>query len=94
VVPSAGYDTEIVLAIVRGSCRVADRTYIDGEVRIQKAGTVTDTIIAGADGLDAVLMIADRRCRPQIAASDTAAYWPAKLDELIGELTSSLTAVS
>jgi len=94
VVPSAGYDTEIVLAIVRGSCRVGDRTYIDGEVRIQKAGTVMDTIIAGADGLDAVLMIADRRCHPQIAASDTAAYWPAKLGELTEELTSSMAEIS
>jgi hypothetical protein len=87
-VPRATYGTEVAFSVIRGSCQIGDRKYIAGEVRIQKAGTTMDAIVSGPDGLDAVLMIADRRMLPQTEASDPLAErWPALIAALIAELT-------
>lgn len=87
-IPAAIYGTEFVLVVVRGSCDLGDRTYIHGEARIQEADVALDAIVAGPDGLDAILVIADRRCPPRVASSDAGAgHWPAEIDRLIEELT-------
>lgn len=92
-VPRATYGTEVAFSVIRGSCQIGDRAYVAGEVRIQKAGAVMDAIVSGPDGLEAVLMISDRRMLPQTDTSDAAeGRWPELIDALIMELMPARTS--
>jgi hypothetical protein len=59
--PAASWDTELVLTVVAGSCRIDGSTYRSGDVRIQKAGCAQPIVQAGPEGLKAYVVLGDRR---------------------------------
>lgn len=68
--PACTYSTETLLIIVKGSCSIGASTYQPGDLRVQPAGKRLEHIVAGPNGLEAVLIIADRRAQ---ASFETAA---------------------
>lgn len=90
VAPAATFATEIVLAILDGSCTVGSQHYHRGDVRVQKAGAPIDLIASGDGGLNAVLLIADRSAGRDIAARDL--DWAQSLDRIVGQLSETLAA--
>lgn len=59
VAPEAS-GTEVVVMVVAGSCTIGDETYAQGDLRIQTAGSSLPSIVAGPDGADLTIVIADR----------------------------------
>jgi hypothetical protein len=72
--PAATWDTEVILAVIEGDCRVGGDAYASGDVRVQKAGAGQEAIVAGPQGLKAYVLFGDRRGAQGLAASgaDTA----------------------
>jgi hypothetical protein len=72
VLPESICATELLLLISGGSCRMGDQEYRAGDLRVQRADTPMPAVISGADGLNATLIIADRRVQllPVAAAQD------------------------
>lgn len=90
-IPAAICDTEIVLAIIGGTVSLGERSYGVGEVRIQRASTPLEAVIAGPAGADIVYMIADRRAIPRSTVADaTADQLLQRFAELTNELASTL----
>ena len=80
------FGTEVVRMVVRGRCTIGDREYGPGDLRIQRAETWCDEAVAGPEGLDEVLVIADRRhAAPSVDAIDAGA-WPTALGEVADSL--------
>ena len=87
--PSTTSETEIIVAVMGGSCRIGDRSYETGEVRVQKAGVPLDGAQAGLEGAEIVLMIADRRHIPETAESrkeDSLDDWQSSIEKLVAGL--------
>ncbi len=61
VSPRARFGTELFRLVVAGSCEIEGRVYERGDMRVQHAGTWCGPIVAGAEGLQEVLVIGDRR---------------------------------
>ena len=61
LVPALECASEIAIFVVSGSVNIAGKTYGAGEVRIQSASAALPAVIAGAQGADVAVMIADRR---------------------------------
>lgn len=61
--PASHCDTERLLIVTAGSCRVGEKEYFAGDMRIQGAETAMPEMVSGAEGLDAVIVVADRRAR-------------------------------
>lgn len=61
LLPAAVCDTERLVLITSGSCRIGDRSYRAGDIRIQRGGTVMPEWQSGEDGVAATLLVADRR---------------------------------
>lgn len=72
-VPASSYATERLLVVTTGSCRIGDSEYRAGDMRIQRAGDPMPAIVSGAEGLEATLVIADRRAQPSVLDGDTSA---------------------
>lgn len=68
VFPARCWETEIALVMVGGSVTAAGESYARGKVRIQAAYRPMPGLVAGDDGAQAVIVIADRRALP--AAGD------------------------
>jgi hypothetical protein len=66
VAPACIYPTELVLSVVAGSCRVGATEYQAGDIRVQGADARMDAVVAGPDGVQAVLVVADRRASPSV----------------------------
>jgi hypothetical protein len=96
VVPASSYSTEVTLVIARGSCRVGDDEYIAGDLRVQAAGTPFGPVVGGSDGVDAVLMIADRRATPTLVdPHDSAAgAWKDTAESMLDELLAQLVTAT
>lgn len=52
--------TDLLVMVVAGSCAIGDRQYQQGDLRLQRPGTALPEVIAGTDGADVCLIIADR----------------------------------
>jgi hypothetical protein len=65
-VPAGCAATELVIAVVRGRCEIGGQHYTVGDVRVQKAHAPLAGVVAGPEGLDCVLLIADRRGIPRM----------------------------
>jgi hypothetical protein len=59
--PAAAWDTEMVLTVIAGSCEIGGASYKSGDVRIQKSGRAQAAVRAGAGGLQAYVVLGDRR---------------------------------
>lgn len=58
---SCSFDTEVFRMVVRGEETINGATYVAGDMRVQAAGVPIGSVEAGADGVDEVVVIADRR---------------------------------
>lgn len=63
-------ETERVLFIAAGSCRVGDAEYQAGDARVQAAGSILPEIHSNDDGVRAVILIGDRRAQLTTHAAD------------------------
>lgn len=60
-VPVHALGTEVIVAPVNGSVDAAGTTLAQGDVRLEEAGVEQPALVAGADGAQLVLIVADRR---------------------------------
>lgn len=58
---SCACDTEVFRLVVRGSCTIGADRYEAGDMRVDVAGGRFGDVVAGPDGLDEVVVVADRR---------------------------------
>lgn len=86
LIPSCVYETELVFVVAGGSCRVGDKHFQAGDVRIQRAGAPFAPVIAGAHGVSASFIVADRRARPRVLAGETPA-WMSDIDRVMGDVS-------
>jgi hypothetical protein len=89
-IPGFTAATETMSVVAAGSCRIGDSNYEFGDLRIQAADAHQDALVAGPEGAELLVMIADRRGLPTVEAAD--APWRAGLDDLIAELEVKLAA--
>lgn len=90
VIPGFTSATETMCVLASGSCRIGATSYNFGDLRIQAADLHQEEVTAGPEGVELMLLIADRRALPKVAAAD--ASWGAGLDVLVAELGSDLDA--
>lgn len=60
VVPMCSFDTEVVLIVADGTADIGDKTYLEGEIRIQ-AAQAPFAVAAGEAGTELIMIVADRR---------------------------------
>lgn len=68
-------DSERLLLVSGGSCRIGDKQYRAGDLRIQRAGDTLPEIVSGPDGLEATCVLADRRAVVDIAEQKGEFHW-------------------
>ena len=61
VLPARSVDTEVVVVPVSGSADAAGAVLTQGDVRVEEADTAQPALVAGPDGADVVVLVADRR---------------------------------
>ena len=61
ILPAFESASEVVIAVIRGTCDIGDRKYDAGEVRVQKARVPLEAMTSGPQGADIIIMFADRR---------------------------------
>src|SRR3546814_369970 len=88
IVPPARWSTEIVTLVVKGSATIDGKPYGAGELRIQREDTPMGAIIAGENGVELVLVVADRRASADFAfgAGETVPAWLSKTDGFVATL--------
>jgi len=82
VSPPSRCGTERLLFVVKGSCRIGDADYRPGDVRIQRMDVLMPEMRVGDKGLEAVIIVADRRMPVQPSVIDSGAIdwaWNATL---------------
>jgi hypothetical protein len=90
VMPTSTTATEVLTAVAKGSLRIGDAEYATGDLRIQQADCPQDAIVSGPNGVEALVMIADRRADPVIDDGDEAACaWRDAVDELVSGLATA-----
>ncbi len=92
VSPRARFGTELFRLVVAGSCEIEGRVYERGDMRVQHAGTWCGPIVAGAEGLQEVLVIGDRRMADPAVENGSWAFGDVVhglLDELPGSAARS-----
>jgi hypothetical protein len=91
IAPPARWSTDIVMLVARGEVTIGGRVYRAGELRVQRERAPIGAILAGDDGAEFVLVVADRRGRAEFEFADgeTAPDWTAAA----GQLTSMLEPV-
>src|SRR3546814_18321753 len=88
IVPPARWSTEIVTLVVKGSATIDGKPYGAGELRIQREDTPMGAIIAGENGVELVLVVADRRASAAFAfgAGETEPAWLSQPDDVVATL--------
>jgi hypothetical protein len=76
--------SDVVRLSVRGSCAIDGREYVAGDMRAQSGGTPLGNAIAGPDGLDEVIVVADRRHLEPAAVADEA--WAQALGAVLDDV--------
>jgi hypothetical protein len=94
VVPARALGTETIVAPVTGSVDAAGTTLAQGDVRLEEAGVEQPALVAGPDGAQLVLIIADRRALSSALADGSVsgavgAALSEALPKLLGELPSA-----
>lgn len=90
VIPAFTSATETMCVLAAGSCRIGGAKYELGDLRIQAADAQQEEVTAGPEGVELILLVADRRALPKVAAAD--ARWRAGLDNLVADLVSVLAS--
>jgi len=91
-IPACSVATEMLLLVVSGSCRIGAGRYAAGEMRVQRANAMLDDVVAESDGVEIVLLVADRRA--QLVARDGADRlpgWAYNAEELASAVDSRVT---
>lgn len=73
LVGSRSIGTEVIVAPVSGSVDAAGVDLAQGDVRVEEADTTHPALVAGPDGAQLVLIVADRRALRSALADDTMA---------------------
>lgn len=87
-IPAFTSATETMCVLAAGSCRIGGANYELGDLHIQAADAPQEEVTAGPQGVELMLLVADRRALPKVAAAD--ARWGAGLDNLVADLASVL----
>jgi hypothetical protein len=82
----ARFGTELVRIVIAGSCRIGDKIYDQGDVRIQKPNHWCDDVEALENGLRELIVLGDRR-HLDLEANDA---WPASIPGYVEALVQSL----
>src|SRR3546814_18439390 len=75
IVPPARWSTEIVTLVVKGSATIDGKPYGAGALRIQREDTTMGANLAGENGVEQVLVVADRRASPDFAVGAGETAW-------------------
>ncbi|HET9666072.1 MAG TPA: hypothetical protein VFP09_04930, partial [Desertimonas sp.] len=75
--------TESVFLVVGGSCMVGEAELSGGDLRVTAPDLALNPVMAGDDGLDALLFVADRRALPAV---DGDAVWQDAIDTLLRDV--------
>jgi hypothetical protein len=89
VTPRCCFDTEVFRLVVAGSCNIEGQVFELGDMRTQRAGTWSEPVVAGSDGLQEVLVLGDRRHVEPSVETET---WLSALGGIVADLTGELTA--
>jgi hypothetical protein len=71
--PPSQCGTERLLCVIKGSCRVGEAAYQAGDLRVQRMESTMPEIRVGKDGMEAVIIVGDRRKPVEVSAPDDAA---------------------
>lgn len=86
----ATFDCDVLRLVSRGSYAVDGGVYESGDMRVQAAGVPFGRAVAGSDGVDEVVIFADRRAVvPEATSSPT---WSNLLARLTVDLTGRIAA--
>ena len=92
-VPARSLGTEAIVAPVSGSVDAAGATLTQGDVRIEEAGAQHPALVAGPDGAQLVLLLADRRAlRSALDEGSVAGPLGAALSPVLARLQDQLRA--
>jgi len=88
VVPPSTFATERFLAVMGGSCEIGSSKFETGYVRFQPADSHMDAVLSGDRGLEAVLILADRRAVATVTVpkDELASQWKDDLASMLSEL--------
>ncbi len=75
--------TESVFLVVGGSCMVGEAELSGGDLRVTAPDLALNPVMAGDEGLDALLFVADRRALPAV---DGDAVWQDAIDTLLRDV--------
>lgn len=86
-------DTDVFRLVIAGSYALDGRDYVAGDMRVQGANVGVGNAVAGPDGVDEVVVIADRRAIGAVEASppDTNG-WPRLLATVAADLATRVAA--
>ena len=80
---SYSFGTEVLRLVVRGSCQIGEAWYRAGDIRVEHAGSCGPAK-AGPDGVDEVVIIADRRFATSDSIRDPG--WASTLEAVAARL--------
>jgi len=84
-------DTEVFHMVVRGSASIGGAEQLAGDMRVQRPGSPLDTVVAGPEGVDELIVFGDRRGATPEFLGDTVG-WPSVVVALRAELAQELAA--
>jgi hypothetical protein len=91
-VPTRVVGTESIVAVVTGSIDAGGTTLAQGDVRLEEAGVEHSALVAGSDGAQLVVIVADRRALSSALDDGTlAAPLGAALSTVLRELLGALS---
>lgn len=70
LLPAGSCGAELVTLPVHGACEIDGESYAPGRVRVQEAGVRQPAVVAGPDGANVYVVIADRRAELSVDAAD------------------------
>lgn len=87
--PRVRFDTEVCRLVIGGSYSIDGEIYERGDMRVQRAGTWSGPVVAGADGLQEFVLLGDRTsARPTLDDNDD--VWPQDLGGVIDDLQAQI----
>jgi hypothetical protein len=85
--PACTWSTDVARFVTGGSCVVAEARHGIGDIRVLDAGVPQDEVVSGPEGLEEVVLIADRTAAvPTFAGHDAGRQWGEDLGMLISQL--------
>jgi hypothetical protein len=91
--PARAFDTEILLMVVEGACRIGESALEMGDMRLQESRTIGPPIVAGDEGLSLYVLFADRRGVAHDGNETTdGAAWTASVKQVVYGLERQLAS--